>query len=288
MRYPTKSGKIIILIHTMESITDISKLKAAITYNAASDFFDNDSLSFWNKYGAATVKRLNIEAGMKVLDVACGSGASALPAALNVEPNGNVIAVDIAENLLELGRSKANKLKLHNIQFLFGDMTKLNYPDESFDAVICVFGIFFVSDMQTLLKELWRMVKPKGKLAITTWGPNLFAPLYDIWRAEIKKERSDLYSAFNPWDRIKDVQSITELFHSAEIKYVDVIAENGVHLLHTPEDWWTIVLGSGLRWTVDKLGTEASLRVYNHNMQWIKSSDIKSIETNVIYAVAEK
>lgn len=273
----------------MKSITDPSKSKAATTYNAASDFFDNEALSFWNKFGAATVKRLHLKDGMKVLDVACGSGASALPAAINVMPKGNVIAVDIAENLLQLGRSKVNKLGLHNnIKFLVGDMTELIYPNECFDAVICVFGIFFVSDMPALLKELWRMVKPTGKLAITTWGPNLFAPLYDVWRKEIKNERPDLYAGFNPWDKITSVQSVTELFHSADIKNVDVSSENAIHPLHTPEDWWTIVLGSGLRWTTDKLGEEAALRVYNQNMQWIKNRGIKSIETNVIYAVAEK
>ncbi len=272
----------------MKEITDVAKLKAAVTYNAASDFFDNKSLSFWNKYGAATVDRLHLEDGMKILDVACGSGASALPAALKVGAAGSVIAVDIAESLLELGRSKANILGLHNIEFLFGDMTELSYKDESFDAVICVFGIFFTSDMKSLLKELWRMVKPKGKLAITTWGPNLFAPLYNVWREEIKKERADLYSAFNPWDKITDVQSVEELFRSAGIINVEVINEEGVHLLHTPDDWWNIVLGSGFRWTIDKLGKEASLRVHNQNMQWIKSHDIQSIETNVIYAVASK
>ena len=272
----------------MNEITDKAKLKAAATYNEASDYFDNESLSFWNKYGIATVNRLHLEPGMKVLDVACGSGASALPAALKVGSTGNVIAVDIAEDLLKLGRAKIDKLELQNIQFLFADMTELNYADESFDAVVCVFGIFFVSDMEALLKKLWRMVKPKGKLAITTWGPNLFAPLYNVWREEIKMERPDLYSAFNPWDRITDVQSVTKLFHSARIIDVDVVAENGSHLLHTPEDWWKIVLGSGLRWTINELGAEATLRVHDQNIEWIKSNNARSIETNVIYAVASK
>ena len=272
----------------MKEIIDTAKMKAATTYNAAADFFDNESLSFWNKYGTATINRLHLEYGMNVLDVACGSGASALPAALKVGTTGNVTAVDIAENLLELGRSKAAKLNLHNIQFLFADMTGLNYADESFDVVICVFGIFFVPDMEKLLRELWRMVKPNGKLAITTWGPNLFAPLYNVWREEIKKERPDLYSAFNPWDRITEVQSVANLFNSAGIENVDVVAENGIHLLHAPEDWWAIVLGSGFRWTIDKLETAAAVRVRDQNIEWIKSNDIEFIETNVIYAVATK
>lgn len=272
----------------MKEITDPSKIKAAATYNAASDFFDNESLSFWNKYGVATVNRLHLEPGMNVLDIACGSGASALPAALKVGTTGHVIGIDLAENLLELGRAKAKKLELGNVEFLYGDMTELKYPDESFDVVICVFGIFFVPDMEGLIQELWRMVKPKGKLAITTWGPNLFAPLYDVWREQIKKERPDLYAAFNPWDRITSVQSVDNLFYSGGIENVDVVAENSLHLIHTPDDWWKIVLGSGFRWTIDKLGTEASGIVQEQNTEWIKVNNIKAIETNVIYAVAKK
>ena len=272
----------------MKELTDLSKIKAATTYNAAADYFDDNTLSFWNKYGTATVDRLQLSKGMKVLDVACGSGASALPAAKAVGSNGSVIAVDLAENLLSLGRAKAATLGLHNVQFVYGDMTGLGYADESFDAVICVFGIFFVSDMEGLIKELWRMVKPKGKLAITTWGPDLFAPVYNVWREAVKKERPDLYSAFNPWDRITDVESVKNLFRSAGINNVDVVAENGTHPLLKPEDWWTIVLGSGFRWTVDKLGPDASMRVRRQNIEWIKANRITSIKTNVIYAIASK
>lgn len=272
----------------MNEITDAAVLKAATTYNAASDFFDHPSLSFWNKYGAATVNRLKLEPGMKVLDLACGSGASALPAALKVGAKGEVVAVDIAENLLSLGRSKASEIGLNNIQFHFGDMTQLGFADESFDAVVCVFAIFFVPDMEALLKEFWRMVKPGGKLAITTWGPDLFAPVYNVWREEVKKENPDLYSAFNPWDRITYVESVANLFYSAGIDDVDVVAESGSHTLHTPEDWWTIVLGSGFRWTINKLGAEASERVHDQNINWLRSNQVHSIATNVIYAVATK
>ena len=139
----------------MKELIDPSKLKAATTYNAAADYFDDNTLSFWNKYGIATVDRLELSKGMKILDVACGSGASALPAAKAVGSNGSVIAVDLAENLLSLGRAKATTLGLQNLQFVYGDMTDPGYADESFDAVICVFGIFFVPDMEGLLKELW-------------------------------------------------------------------------------------------------------------------------------------
>jgi hypothetical protein len=67
---------------------------------------------------------------------------------------------------------------------------------------VCVFGIFFVSNMMSLVRELWRMVAPGGMLAVTTWGPRIFSPAYEVWNEEVRRIRPDLYAAFNPWDRI--------------------------------------------------------------------------------------
>ncbi len=272
----------------MKGLTELAKIKAAETYNAAADHFDDFPLAFWERYGRRTIRRLNLRQGAFVLDVACGSGASALPAAEVVGSTGRVTAVDLAEKLLHLGRTKAAGLGLTNIEFLHGDMTDLGYPDENFDAVVCVFGVFFVPDMEGLVKELWRMIRRGGKLAVTSWGRRIFAPVYDIWREQVKAERPDLYTAFNPWDRITEVRAVESLFHSAGINSVEVVAEDGLQNLRTPEDWWTIVLGSGLRWTIDQMGSEAANRVRKHNLEWIRNNAIRSIDTNVIYAVATK
>src|SRR5262249_47986074 len=106
---------------------------------------------------------------------------------------------------------------LTNVEFRIGDMTSPGYPDQSFDAVISVFSVFFVPDMEGLVGELWRLVRPGGKLAVTTWGPRIFEPAYSRWQAAIKRERPDLYSAFNPWDRITDVETVRHLLHDGGI-----------------------------------------------------------------------
>jgi ubiquinone/menaquinone biosynthesis C-methylase UbiE len=121
---------------------DDAKKKAASTYNAASDFYDHPANTFWSRYGRHTIERLRLTAGERVLDVCCGSGASAIPAAENVGPTGSVIGVDLAENLLALARSKAKERGLTNIEFRSGDMTQLPFDDGSFDVAVCVFGIF--------------------------------------------------------------------------------------------------------------------------------------------------
>src|SRR5260370_32227183 len=90
-------------------------------------------------------------------------------------------------------------------------MAAVGFPDDHFDAVISVFSIFFVPDMEGLVRELWRMVRPGGKLAVTTWGPRIFEPAYSRWLAAVQRERPDLHSAFNPWDRIPDVEAVQPL-----------------------------------------------------------------------------
>src|SRR6476660_6556936 len=68
----------------MNTINEPSKLKAEVTYNAAADHFDDGPLAFWDRYGRRTVERLSLSPGSLVLDVGCGSGASAIPAAIKV------------------------------------------------------------------------------------------------------------------------------------------------------------------------------------------------------------
>ena len=176
------------------------KARASATYNTAADFYDDPANSFWNRFGRRTIERLRPHRGARILDVCCGSGASAIPAAEEVGPDGFVLGVDLAENLVELARGKASRRGLRNVEFRVGDMLVLQLPEERFDAVVCVFGIFFVPDMPAGVRTLWRLVRPGGKLAITTWGPRFFEPATTAFWEAVRTARPDLYKAFNPWD----------------------------------------------------------------------------------------
>src|SRR5215210_4110246 len=133
------------------STTEDAKKKAADTYKAASDFYDHPANTFCGRYGRRTIERLQLTPGLRVLDVCCGSRASAIPTAENVGPSGSVVGVDLAENLLELARTKAKQQGLENIEFRSGDLTQLPFDENRFDVVVCVFGIFFVPEMEAAL-----------------------------------------------------------------------------------------------------------------------------------------
>ena len=262
--------------------------RAASTYNAAADFFDASPLSFWDYFGRRTIELASIPIGSRVLDVCCGTGASALPAAEAVGQTGAVIGVDLAEELLKLARTKATQRRVRNIEFQLGDMLSLRFPVASFDAVVCVFGIFFVPDMAKAVSELWNRIRPGGKLALTTWGPNFCEPANDVFWRSIKNIRPDLYKAFNPWDRIDNPASLRKILDEAEIASPAIIAENRFHPIKSAEDWWAIVLGSGYRGTIEQLTLAERQAVKEANLASIRDEKISAVETNVLYALATK
>jgi ubiquinone/menaquinone biosynthesis C-methylase UbiE len=268
--------------------TDEAQRKAAVTYDAAADSYDDPANTFWACFGQKTIERLDLRNGQHVLDVCCGSGASALPAGDKVGPDGSVLGIDLSEKLLALARAKAKEQSLRNVEFRAGDMLALDLPEAHFDAVVCVFGIFFVPDMAAAVRALWRLVRSGGKLAITTWGPRFFEPATTAFWNSIRDVRPDLYKDFNPWDRICDPPSISALLHEAGIAHAKVVGEDGEHPIPSPEAWWAAVLGSGYRGTVEQLDAKDRERVRTANLNYIRQSGINAVEANVVYATANK
>jgi len=265
-----------------------AKAKARATYEAASDHFDDAPLGFWDLYGRRTVERLGLRPGGAVLDVCCGTGASALPAAEAVGPAGSVVAVDLAGRLLERGRGKAAARGLRNVDFRVGDMTSLGFADGSFDAVVIVFGIFFVPDMEKQVRELLRMTRPGGALAVTTWGPRMFEPMHAVWQRSLAETSPELAGAFNPWDRITTPDAVRALLADGGGVDIQAVAEEGRQRLARPEDWWTIALGTGLRWAIDRMTDEARARVFDRNVGFARANGVEAVETNVVYGIARR
>jgi ubiquinone/menaquinone biosynthesis C-methylase UbiE len=269
-------------------LKDAAKLNAATTYNAAADHFDDEPLGFWARIGRRTIERLELPPGATVLDVGCGTGASAFPAAEKVGPRGLVIAVDLAERLLEIARQKAERHGFTNIEFATADMEHLGYKDNHFDAVISEFSIFFVADMARQVRELWRMVRPGGRLAITTWGKRFLEPGTTAWWKAVKDVRPDLVSTSSPWDRIVEPQALRDLLREAGIVDMEIVAEDGYQTMRSPDDWWTIVLGCGFRWTVEQLKPDEAEQVRSANLAEMRRKNIGVVETNAIFATARK
>jgi ubiquinone/menaquinone biosynthesis C-methylase UbiE len=120
--------------------------------------------------GEALVQRLGITKGLKVLDLGCGDGTTALPEA---KLGADVLGVDVARNLVEAGNKRAAKEGLSNIKFQQGDASNLQQlPDEAFDLVVSIFGAMFAPKPFEVAKEMVRVTRPGGRIVMGNWIPN--------------------------------------------------------------------------------------------------------------------
>jgi ubiquinone/menaquinone biosynthesis C-methylase UbiE len=262
--------------------------RAARTYGAAADHYTRPALGFWDRFGAATVSRLELAAGASVLDLCCGAGASAIPAGHTVGPSGRVLGIDVAAPQLELARARAARERLGHVWFRQGDATRTGLPDGDFDAVICVFGVFFAPDMAGFVAEMWRLVRPGGVLAVTTWGPGLFEPANSRFWRYVGEAEPALFKAFNPWDEITTPDALAGLFARAGVPSPSVVAvaSEGRHQLDHPDRFWDIVLGSGYRATVDALGPEQRDQVRARLLADLRAAGVTTLRTDVVYGTA--
>jgi SAM-dependent methyltransferase len=120
--------------------------------------------------GDALVHQLGITRGLKVLDLGCGDGTTALPEA---KLGADVLGVDIARNLVEAGNRRAAEQGLTNIKFQEGDASNLEQvSDKSFDLVVSIFGAMFAPKPFEVAKEMVRVTRPRGRIVMGNWIPN--------------------------------------------------------------------------------------------------------------------
>lgn len=131
--------------------------------------------------GEALVADLGITAGLQVLDLGCGDGTTALPAA---RLGADVLGVDIAANLVAAGNERATAAGLDNLRFEEGDASNLSdLGDDSFDLVVSIFGAMFAPRPLDVAKEMVRVTRPGGRVVMGNWipgDPTLVAQLLRI------------------------------------------------------------------------------------------------------------
>lgn len=119
--------------------------------------------------GAKLVAKLGITKGLKVLDLGCGDGTTAIPEA---KLGASVLGVDIASNLVEAGKIRAKEEGLTNVTFQEGDATDLQeLKDQTFDLVVSIFGVMFAPRPFDVAKEMVRVTRPGGKIVMGNWIP---------------------------------------------------------------------------------------------------------------------
>ena len=125
--------------------------------------------AFMRQSGETLVKSLGIKPPLKVLDLGCGDGTTAVPLALL---GAEVVGIDIAKNLVDAGNKRASEMGLNQLTFQEGDACNLQgVPDHSFDLTLTVFGAIFAPKPFDVAKEMVRVTKPGGRIVMGNWIP---------------------------------------------------------------------------------------------------------------------
>ena len=257
------------------------------TYDEAVVEYEDASSEFWRHLSDHTVQLLRLRSGERVLDVPCGTGHAALPAAQHVGPSGRVVALDVSERMVALVRAKAARLALGNVEVGVADMAQLPPPGEPFDAVVCVLGIFFVLDMPAALRRLAAQARPGGRVVVAVFGESFYEPLRTTFVNAVH-EVAPRIDVVEPWSRVRTEGDLRDLFEAAGLDGCQ-IDERIDHLpLTSPDDWWRIVMGSGLRSTVAQLTPTAAEEVRALCAAEIAHHPITRLTTASRYALATR
>lgn len=201
-----------------------------------------EGLRFVHACAARLLELANLPEGARVLDVGTGTGLVALAAARLVGPTGRVVGVDFSMEMLEKARAKLAQTDLENVQFVQGDAEALEFPDDSFDVVLCASSLFFVPDMARAAHEFHRVLKPGGRAGFSSFGTGFLEPLTSLLTARL--ETHGIPPADPPVARLADPDVCRRLLEDAGFVDVQVRDEQlGYHHRSFEDRWAEIRVG---------------------------------------------
>lgn len=156
-----------------------SKYKTAYKQQLLTDFNNRtnyDNGRFYIPIANRLVEFANLQNGQKILDIATGTGIVALNAAQKVGSEGKVIGVDISTGMLNNAKQKLAQTSLQNVEFIEADAEKLDFDDNSFNAILCSLAVCYLTDIPTALRNWHRLIKKDGFVAFNVWYENAFPP----------------------------------------------------------------------------------------------------------------
>jgi len=174
-----------------------------------------DYEEYWSRQIEPAQRRLlemaALQPGERVLDIACGTGLITFPAAMAVGAQGSVVGTDISAVMVERGRDEAAKRGLANVTFERVDAEALDFPESSFDAVLCSLGLMYVPEPLNVLRLVRHLLKPGGRMAATVWGQRDrcgWAGIFPVVDARVKSEVCPMFFQLGTGDSLRTAMEL--------------------------------------------------------------------------------
>ena len=193
--------------------------------------------------GDALLDMLELKDGDHVLDVSTGTGEPGLTAAARVG-SGSVVATDVAEDMVRVAAKNARKRGIKNFTVRVADANALPFDDDTFDAVVCRFGVMYFADPPAGVRELRRVLKPGRKLALSAWTQAAKNP----WATTAGTIVREMLSLPTPPPDSPGVfrhaapRTLTALFHDAGLSDLQEREVTGRVTFDSPEHYWTFIM----------------------------------------------
>ena len=269
---------------------DSSQRKQMIrqAFDTVAQGYDHPSMAFFPETAKRMVQLLQLDPRAHLLDVCTGTGVVAIEAA-RMLGQGKVTAIDLSPGMLAQARNKAEQQRLDNVEFIQADLDYLDFPAHHFDVITSSFGLFFMEDMQAVLSRILTMLKPGGKLAISSFVDSAFSPMSDLFLSRYEdfgREAPPL-----SWKRISTEQALRDLFGSVGVDSVKIYPEALGCYMNSPQDWWDIVWNAGYRGLLNQLNDDEQVLFKQQHLaeiQQLCDAEQTWLDTGVNIAIARK
>jgi ubiquinone/menaquinone biosynthesis C-methylase UbiE len=261
-------------------------------WDGAAPTFQRVGPHFDQRLGNRLIEFTPINPGERVLDIATGTGAVLFPAACRVGVNGHVTGIDVSSKMIEIAKNSAISKGLKNVDLIKMDAMRLEFPDQSFDAVTCGFGVFFFADMDAALHEMYRVCKPGGFISISVFDrtPPPYSPGSPLLRQQLTTYKVPIVRLPHPnaWAP-EEIKALLE-----PLVFQSIVIRNEIldGLFANIEEWWEYVPSMGTIGAaimgMDE-GTRARFKEeYFVRLQPLVRSDGLHINVGAVYAIAQK
>lgn len=216
-------------------------------FDRASQNYGYDGTSYFIDFGERLIEHLCPQQGWSVLDVACGHGAQLVPLAKALGKEGELFGVDLSQKMLEKAKDELAK---HHLQatLLQMDAERLDFADESFDALTCGSALYFFSDPQKALREFFRVLKRGGVLALSLFAKS--DPRYS-WLSERGKSLGASKNVIV--QRFKESEQLQRVIQEAGFEKTQIIEEVVNIHFRDLEYWWQSLWSNATRAMLEQL-----------------------------------
>ena len=217
-------------------------------WDTAAPAYDNAWSSQLRPAHDVLLKMTSLKPGMRVLEIACGTGLVTMRVAEAVMPGGSVFATDIASEMVARTANQAFSKGFDNIEAARMEAEELTLDDDSFDVAICALGLMYIPDPVRALEEMCRVVRPGGIVAVTVWGERRncgWADIFPIVDAQVKSAVCPLFFSMGSPNTLAAAMESAGLGQIEQTRQaVDMLFPDDGSLLHAQIDGGAVALAA--------------------------------------------